>query len=52
LEHKSAKIYPLIQTIHDTFLASLFDNDLKPKIYPLEDADPAEAEKAERFFLW
>ena len=52
LEYKSAKIYPLIQTIHDTFLASLFDNDLKPKIYPLEDADPAEAEKAERFFLW
>lgn len=52
LEYKSAKIYPLIQTIHDTFLASLFDNDLKPKIYPLEDAEPEVAEQAERFFNW
>lgn len=52
LEHKSAKIYPLIQTIHDTFMASLYDNDLKPEILPLEDTDPALADKAEQFFLW
>lgn len=52
LEHKSAKVYPLIQPIHDTFMANLYDNDLKPKILPMEDTDPELAEKAQNFFQW
>ena len=27
MKYKSAKIYPLITSIHDTFMASLYDND-------------------------
>lgn len=52
MKHKSAKIYPLIQSIHDTFMASLYDNDLKPKIYPIDKVDPEVVDNAEKFFQW
>lgn len=52
LQNKSAKIYPLIAPIHDTFMTSLYDNDLRPKVFPLEDTDPKDAEMAQKFFSW
>jgi hypothetical protein len=33
-------------------MANLYDNDLKPKILPMEDTDPELAEKAQNFFQW
>ena len=52
MENKSAKIYPLILSVHDTFMASLYDNDLRPKIFPVEDIDADIVDNAERFFQW
>lgn len=52
MKYKSAKIYPLITSIHDTFMASLYDNDLRPKIFPMEEVDPQAVDDAQMFFQW
>ena len=52
MKYKSAKIYPLITSIHDTFMASLYDNDLRPKVFPMEEVDPQIVDDAELFFQW
>lgn len=52
MKYKSAKVYPLITSIHDTFMASLYDNDLRPKVFPMEEVDTKVLENAERFFQW
>lgn len=52
MRNKSAKIYPLILSVHDTFMASLYDNDLRPKVFPVEDVEPEKVDNAERFFQW
>lgn len=52
MKYKSAKIYPLIMSIHETFMDSLYDNDLRPKVFPMEDVDPKVVDDAERFFQW
>ena len=52
MQYKSAKIYPLITSIHDTFMASLYDNDLRPKIYPMEEVEPSTVDDAQLFFQW
>lgn len=49
MKYKSAKIYPLIQSVHDTFMTSLYDNDLKPKVYPMESMDAETVDRAELF---
>lgn len=50
MKYKSAKIYPLITSIHDTFMASLYDNDLRPKIFPMEEVDAKVVDDAQLFF--
>ena len=50
MQYKSAKIYPLITSIHDTFMASLYDNDLRPKVFPMEEVDPQIVDDAQLFF--
>ena len=50
MKYKSAKIYPLITSIHDTFMASLYDNDLRPKVFPMEEVDPRVVDDAQLFF--
>lgn len=50
MKYKSAKIYPLITSIHDTFMASLYDNDLRPKVFPMEEVDPKVVDDAQLFF--
>lgn len=52
MKYKSAKIYPLITSIHDTFMASLFDNDLRPKVFPMESVDAQVVDNAQMFFQW
>lgn len=52
MKYKSAKIYPLITSIHDTFMASLYDNDLRPKIFPMEEVDAQAVDDAQMFFQW
>ena len=52
MKYKSAKIYPLITSIHDTFMASLYDNDLRPKVFPMEEVDPQIIDDAQLFFQW
>lgn len=52
MKYKSAKIYPLITSIHDTFMASLYDNDLRPKVFPMEEVDPQVVDDAQLFFQW
>ena len=52
MKYKSAKIYPLITSIHDTFMASLYDNDLRPKVFPMEEVDPKVVDDAQLFFQW
>ena len=52
MKYKSAKIYPLITSIHDTFMASLYDNDLRPKVFPMEEVDPKIVDDAQLFFQW
>ena len=52
MQYKSAKIYPLITSIHDTFMASLYDNDLRPKVFPMEEVDPQVVDDAQLFFQW
>jgi hypothetical protein len=52
MQYKSAKIYPLITSIHDTFMASLYDNDLRPKVFPMEEVDPQIVDDAQLFFQW
>ena len=52
MQYKSAKIYPLITSIHDTFMASLYDNDLRPRVYPMEEVDPQVVDNAQLFFQW
>ena len=52
MQYKSAKIYPLITSIHDTFMASLYDNDLRPKVYPMEEVEPQIVDDAQLFFQW
>lgn len=50
MQYKSAKIYPLITSIHDTFMASLHDNDLRPKVFPMEEVDASIVDDAQLFF--
>jgi hypothetical protein len=50
MKYKSAKIYPLITSIHDTFMASLYDNDLRPKVFPMEEVDPQIVDDTQLFF--
>ena len=50
MKYKSAKIYPLITSIHDTFMASLYDNDLRPKVFPMEEVEPQIVDDAQLFF--
>lgn len=52
MKYKSAKIYPLIMSIHDTFMASLYDNDLRPKVFPMEEVDASIVDDAQMFFQW
>lgn len=52
MQYKSAKIYPLITSIHDTFMASLYDNDLRPKVFPMEEVDANVVDDAQLFFQW
>ncbi|MBO7694557.1 MAG: hypothetical protein J6T10_18225 [Methanobrevibacter sp.] len=52
MKYKSAKIYPLITSIHDTFIAGLYDNDLRPKIFPMEEVDPKVVDDTQLFFSW
>ena len=52
MKYKSAKIYPLITSIHDTFMASLYDNDLRPKVFPMEEVDPKIVDNTQLFFQW
>ena len=52
MKYKSAKIYPLITSIHDTFMASLYDNDLRPKVFPMEEVDPQVVDNTQLFFQW
>lgn len=52
MKYKSAKIYPLITSIHDTFMASLYDNDLRPKVFPMEEVDAQAVDDAQMFFQW
>ena len=52
MKYKSAKIYPLITSIHDTFMASLYDNDLRPKVFPMEEVDPKIVDDTQLFFQW
>lgn len=52
MQYKSAKIYPLITSIHDTFMASLYDNDLRPKVFPMEEVDTSVVDDAQLFFQW
>lgn len=52
MKYKSAKIYPLIQSVHDTFMTSLYDNDLRPKVFPMEETDPNVVDDAEMFMQW
>lgn len=52
MKYKSAKIYPLIQSVHDTFMTSLYDNDLRPKVFPMEEMSPDDVDKAEMFMQW
>ena len=52
MKYKSAKIYPLIASIHDTFIAGLYDNDLRPKIFPMEEMDPKIVDDTQLFFSW
>ena len=49
MKYKSAKIYPLIQSVHDTFMTSLYDNDLRPKVFPMEETDPKIVDESEMF---
>lgn len=49
MPYKSAKIYPLISSITDTFVDSLYDNDLRPKVFPMDEVDADIVEKAEKF---
>ena len=52
MKYKSAKIYPLITSIHDTFMASLYDNDLRPKVFPMEEVNPQIVDDTQLFFQW
>jgi len=52
IEHKSAKIYPLIQMVQDTFISSFYDTDLQPKVFPIDQVDPEILDDATRFFQW
>ena len=52
MKYKSAKIYPLITSIHDTFMASLYDNDLRPKVFPMEEVDAQVVDDTQLFFQW
>ena len=52
MKYKSAKIYPLIQSVHDTFMTSLYDNDLRPKVFPMEEMDPNIVDESEMFMQW
>ena len=52
IEHKSAKIYPLIQMVQDTFISSFYDTDLQPKVFPIDQVDPKILDDATRFFQW
>jgi hypothetical protein len=33
-------------------MASLYDNDLRPKIFPMEEVDPQTVDDAQLFFQW
>lgn len=52
VKHKSAKIYPLIQMVHDTFISSFYDTDLHPKVIPVDQVSPEVLDNATRFFQW
>ena len=52
VEHKSAKIYPLIQMVQDTFISSFYDTNLQPKVFPIDQVDPKVLDNATRFFQW
>lgn len=52
MKYKSAKIYPLITSIHDTFMAALYDNDLRPKVFPMEEVEAQIVDDAQMFFQW
>ena len=52
IKHKSAKIYPLIQTIQDVFISSFYDSDLHPKIFPIDRVDAEVIDNATKFFQW
>lgn len=52
VQHKSAKIYPLIQMVQDTFISSFYDTDLQPKVFPIDQVDPKVLDNATRFFQW
>ena len=50
MPYKSAKIYPLIASVHDTFMDSLYDNDLRPKVFPMDKVDAEKVDNTEKFF--
>ena len=52
IKHKSAKIYPLIQTIQDVFISSFYDSDLHPKVFPIDKVDAEVIDNATKFFQW
>lgn len=52
VEHKSAKIYPLIQMVQDTFISSFYDMELHPKVFPIDQVDSNVIDNATRFFQW
>ena len=52
IKHKSAKIYPLIQTIQDVFISSFYDSDLHPKVFPIDKVDASVIDNATKFFQW
>lgn len=51
-ENATAEVYPLIASIHDSFVANLFDTNISPRVSAVSSEDKPKAKDAQNFLDW
>jgi hypothetical protein len=52
MAHRSNRVFPLIASIHDTFVSNLYEIDVMPRAIARNKEDVEATELAQNFFDW
>lgn len=51
-EDSTAEVYPLISSVHDSFVANLYDTNISPRVSATKEEFQSKAESAQNFLDW